>query len=347
MKLHSGGSKAALRCLSRWSIQCYSHSARVTPVPALQNHALPLDRFREAAYKAEKPLIIKAAYEQGTLPAVSRWFVPEGSDEAASGVQKWTTTPYLEQFAGTAFPYELIAPQNENSSKADIVHHFQSWLSKSGDETYTALASILAHHTSVCGPYQSTQPQLLRFYAPLALLVAALKFNREHSHTPLTKLYIAQSALADLPPELQTDVPAPEIVRHAGKGDVYDSSVWLGLEPTYTPWHRDPNPNLFVQLCSSKTVRTMSPSAGEHVFRMVQMRLGQSGSSRIRGEEMMLGPEREALHEAIWGSDTAEGLREAHLDPGDSLFIPKGWWHSVKSDFADGRLNGSVNWWFR
>jgi len=33
------------------------------------------------------------------------------------------------------------------------------------------------------------------------------------------------------------------------------------------------------------------------------------------------------------------------VSPGDALFIPKGWWHSIKSVGIG--VTASVNWWFR
>ena len=61
----------------------------------------------------------------------------------------------------------------------------------------------------------------------------------------------------------------------------------------------------------------------------------------------MAGTEKAALDEAVWGELAPEDIKEAKLDAGDALFIPLGWWHSVKSAHNEGRLNGSVNWWFR
>ena len=187
---------------------------------------------------------------------------------------------------------------------------------------------------------------MLHFFAELALLLSALKFN-QGSDIPLTQLYIAQSPIGDLPERLQADLPTPDLVRLAGKGDIYGSSIWLGLEPTYTPWHRDPNPNLLCQLCGTKTIRMLPPGPGEDLFRRVQRHLGRQGNSRIRGMNMMDGKERNALYEALWGSNIPEDTWEVTLGSGQGLFIPLGWWHTVKSRSTDGRLNGSVNWWFR
>jgi hypothetical protein len=188
-----------------------------------------------------------------------------------------------------------------------------------------------------------------QLYAPLELLVKALEFNAKstaNSRPPIL-LYVAQSSLSDLPQPLQDDLPTPELVKSAGKGDVYSSSLWLGTEPTYTPLHRDPNPNLFCQIHSSKVVRLLPPSFGEQLFIQVQARIHQQANSRIRSSEMMEGKEREELHRAVWEPDETGQFFEAELDAGDSLFIPKGWWHSVKSKASEGGLNGSVNWWFR
>jgi hypothetical protein len=133
----------------------------------------------------------------------------------------------------------------------------------------------------------------------------------------------------------------------AGKGDVYETSIWLGQAPTYTPLHRDPNPNLFVQLAGKKTVRLFPPKVGSAIFALVQERIGGSGNAVMRGEEMMMGAERAVLEEVVWGGESvyAREAWQAELRAGDGLFIPKGWWHSIKG-VGEG-MTGSVNWWFR
>ena len=162
------------------------------------------------------------------------------------------------------------------------------------------------------------------------------------------RLYLAQASFAGLPDTLKADLPTPEIVAKSGTGDVYDTNIWMGIPPTYTPLHRDPNPNLFVQLAGNKIVRILQPDLGEEVFKRVQRALGRSESAAFRGEDMMKGEEKRLLEHQIWndgfGLDSEAGY-EVHVGRGDGLFIPKGWWHSVKG-VGDG-ITGSVNWWFR
>ncbi|KAI9845762.1 MAG: hypothetical protein M1838_001549, partial [Thelocarpon superellum] len=150
---------------------------------------------------------------------------------------------------------------------------------------------------------------------------------------------------------LRDDLPEPDIVRHAGRGDVYDANLWIGRPPTYTPLHRDPNPNLFLQLAGHKVVRLFPPPLGTDIFARVQKKLGRHGSPVFRGEEMMHGEERDLLEHEVWTSEPSrlsgeiDGCYEARLQQGDGLFIPKGWWHSVKG--VGQGINASVNWWFR
>ncbi|KAL2759479.1 hypothetical protein ACRALDRAFT_1060472 [Sodiomyces alcalophilus JCM 7366] len=257
----------------------------------------------------------------------------------------------MSQFAHHMFPYELTTPPQHpgvyDASK-DPIQRFISWLLSGSDPANAMLSGIVREVATQPSP--GPGPSFTRFDAPLLLMLRAVEFNqvnRSQDDVTLKQLYIAQSPLPDLPTDLQQDLPTPRLVKEAGKGDVYTSSIWMGLEPTYTPLHRDPNPNLFCQLLGDKTVRLMSPRSGDRVFRRVQAQLGQQGSSRIRGIEMMQGPEKEALNAIVWGSDASGDMLEARLGPGDALFIPTGWWHSVKSTHADGRLNVSVNWWFR
>ncbi|KAK4111002.1 Clavaminate synthase-like protein [Canariomyces notabilis] len=368
---------------------------RLSTVPQVVG---PIDvaDFRERAFAAGKPLVIRSRSHSNhapaeaqsnnetpsvTLPALTKWFASSRQDDGVD------LSPDLRQHSSVILPYELILPASTRPFRPRIpILGFLSWLSESPSKLHQQLASLLQHHITVNHPQpqafqlQPTRPNtdtpthtnntsseeetfFLRFDAPLALLCAALEFNNtaQHHHPPLSELYIAQASLSLLPEALQSDLPTPALVQQAGKGDVYSSSIWLGLEPTYTPWHRDPNPNLFCQLCGEKVVRLLPPRQGEALFRAVQARLllghGQVGaeSARIRGEEMMQGLERRGLKEAVWGGgkeDRDETMRrdmvQAVVGPGDVLFIPLGWWHSVRSGGeVEGRLNGSVNWWFR
>jgi hypothetical protein len=93
-------------------------------------------------------------------------------------------------------------------------------------------------------------------------------------------------------------------------------------------------------------------------------KIGSMGVS-VRGEEMMVGEEGRLTEDVIWGNDgrmnaqekivrnnfvgpedtreddeELEGV-EARLGPGDGLFIPKGWWHSIKG-VGEG-VNASVS----
>jgi ribosomal protein L16 Arg81 hydroxylase len=109
-----------------------------------------------------------------------------------------------------------------------------------------------------------------------------------------------------------------------------------------TPLHRDPNPNLFVQLAGSKKIRLMKPDAGRDLFARVRA----SGShANMRGEEMMAGDENARLEDAVWNEESALGEDvqgwEATLESGDGLYIPLGWWHSVRG-FGVG-VNASVS----
>lgn len=170
-------------------------------------------------------------------------------------------------------------------------------------------------------------------------------------------IYLAQCSLSTLPESLQADIPVPSLVLQAGKGDVYESSFWLGRPPTYTPLHRDPNPNFFLQLAGHKVIRLFPPEVGDAIFDRVQDQLrltdgpGQSSAS-FRGEEMMAGPERELLHRAVWHDDISDGMtlaieygQQVEVGLGEALFIPKGWWHSVKG--VGSGITASANWWFR
>ncbi|KAI5376239.1 Clavaminate synthase-like protein [Alternaria alternata] len=188
-----------------------------------------------------------------------------------------------------------------------------------------------------------------RFEAPLSLLLQ----HMSAAETQDTSLYLAQHSLADLPAPLQEDLPTPSLfLPHLkARGDIYASSLWMGRPPTRTPLHRDPNPNIFVQLAGKKTIRLMKPEVGRGVYEIVRQKVhGAGGDANMRGEEMMQGGEMEGLEDAVWNDDPEVKMADATgvettLRSGDALYIPHGWWHAVR---GIGRgANASVNWWFR
>ncbi|KAI5299806.1 hypothetical protein KEM55_001653 [Ascosphaera atra] len=207
--------------------------------------------------------------------------------------------------------------------------------------------------------FKGPESQLPTFSRDLLPLSFFLGWTRISSKSTGARIYLAQCKLRDLPGSMQKELePVPDLVKHAGKGDVYDTSIWLGLPPTYTPLHRDPNPNLFVQLHGTKIVRLCPPETGMEIFKDVRAIVdgGKNGrrlrnSAVFRGEEMMVGREKELLEDAVWAnsSDTKEAADatdavdgyEVSLNAGDGLFIPTGWWHSLKS--VGDKFSGSVS----
>lgn len=279
---------------------------------------LTVEKFREEAFRPAVPCVFRKGHF-ASLPAASKWFHRQRKSENASPC---LNTSYLSPYGAVAIPLEFT--------------------------TYRAGSST-----------ESSAPQVVsfdRFEAPLAKFL-----EQAHSHSAgapekqylaeWAQMYLAQCPLASLPPAMQADLPTPEIVLRAGKGDVYDSSIWIGAAPTYTPLHRDPNPNLFVQLVGRKIFRLCEPAVGRAIFDEVQREIGRNDfSATMRGEEMMQGDERTLLERIIWRDEEAPAsittaVAEAVLDDGDGLFIPKGWWHSVKG--VGSGIIGSANWWFR
>lgn len=271
-----------------------SSTYRYRPLETLQDASI--DRFREQCFIPERPAILPRQFFRD-LP-VERWFTTQNDTPRLR-----LNTEYLEQHGSNAFvPLELTQPSPSPSPSAAESH---------------------------------TELTFRHFHAPLSLFLQWMQTAETNPQQP-TRLYLAQCQLSDLPPVLRADFAIPELVAKAGRGDVYDTNVWIGHPPTYTPLHRDPNPNLFVQMAGEKAVRLISPDEGLGLFATVRRQLGRSGgreAAAIRGEEMMQGPERALLQRAVWDDDAgceAKGGFEARLGPGDGLFIPKGWWHSIK-----------------
>ncbi|KAG9237238.1 hypothetical protein BJ875DRAFT_167894 [Amylocarpus encephaloides] len=311
-------------------------------------HRVDINEFRRRAFTPGLPIAIKTIRDasrasqavdeklerEAALPAIERWFAKAGAEDAEQNGNenrrgRVMSREYLHNFRETILPYEWFHEPREDPERGLGLRN--GCPPNHPKNVIRVLESLLD---------DSPGRKFHRLSAPLSIFLQACEID-----PPIQNLYIAQAQIADLPRQLRDDLPTPRIVTDAGKGDVYDANIWMGIPPTYTPLHKDPNPNLFVQLASSKNVRIFKPSDGNAIFAEVQRKLGVRSSFSIRGEEMMEGPEREVLGEAVWGPNAPQRGYEVVVNPGDALFIPKGWWHSIKS--IGGDVNASVNWWFR
>lgn len=302
--------------------RCYSTKAART-VPTLQDASL--ETFRQNAFEPAVPALLPRGC-QAHIPAITKWFKQPGSKGKSKATR--LETRYLSIFGSVILPLEI-------TNDGDFMRIQQS-------------LGFFLEFVTACESTYILPPQPYVAHRSSTTNGTGPPDSPPRAHTiPTARIYIAQASLTDLPMAMRADLPTPELVLKSGKGDVYDSSIWLGQAPTYTPLHRDPNPNLFVQLAGRKVVRLYEPRAGNAVFSKVQEAIGGNASATMRGEEMMQGQEKELLEKEVWsdGEDTMGGAWQAELETGDALFIPKGWWHSVKG--LGEEINGSVNWWFR
>ena len=297
-----------LRYLLRHSRHYSTSVSSFRAIPLLPSASLKI--FQDQAFRPALPhLLPRESFT--SIPAVGKWF----HESSEHGAQCHINTAYLKKWGTAVVPLEIT---NEDGKFAQIHQPLQFFLEYVGHR--------FGH-----------------VYILLLTKVSASELETKAS------IYLAQASLSDLPSSLLKDLPTPDLVSKAGKGDIYDTSIWLGRAPTYTPLHRDPNPNLFVHLAGRKQVRLFKPDLGNAIFHHVQNNIGGAANATMRGAEMMEGAERAALEQAVWDPPsgsfwTSEGL-QCEVAPGDGLFIPKGWWHSIKG-VGQGMI-GSVNWWFR
>ncbi|KAF2222966.1 hypothetical protein BDZ85DRAFT_262742 [Elsinoe ampelina] len=288
---------------------------------------------------------IRCSINTGSLPRRQSKFQSTLASTRTLTVQPVTrlTSGDVDHFRDTAFKPQIPALLPEGYYRS--LPAISKWVTcpKNSHERPALIRSYLEQFASTSVPLELTiGGDFARVDQPLSIFLDA----SESITTSEARVYLAQASLSDLPEDLRRDLPTPDLVLKAGKGDVYDTSIWLGLAPTYTPLHRDPNPNLFVQLAGTKRVRLFSPDVGRAIFGHVQAEIGGHASATMRGEEMMQGEERRALEDAVWGEAEhrpwLQDALECEVGAGDGLFIPKGWWHSIKG-VGEG-MTGSSMW---
>lgn len=170
------------------------------------------------------------------------------------------------------------------------------------------------------------------------------------SSSPVTDTrvgYLAQHPLLTQLPSLRADILIPDLCYTSPPPHPTDSSqnqpeleepkmnAWFGPPGTITPLHTDPYHNLLVQVVGRKYVRLYPPTEGRMRPR------GREGGVEMANTSMW-----DVGVEEGWDEDNEDEEEEDRqrrrqefkempfvdciLEPGDTLYIPIGWWHYVR-----------------
>ena len=193
--------------------------------------------------------------------------------------------------------------------------------------------------------------------------------------------YLAQHDLFAQIPELRSDICIPDfcyaniLENGAQEGD--DGSdeedidreimlnAWFGPAHTISPLHTDPHHNILAQVVGSKYVRLYAPDQTSKLYpRSAEGEVDMSNTSQVdidlamkilEGRDLepepeqaqdekykaMMQAQRDDLLERFPAFGEAQYV-EGVLGPGECLFIPRGWWHFIRSTSA----SCSVSFWW-
>jgi hypothetical protein len=251
-------------------------------------------------------------------------------------------------FAISAFRAEFFLPSRPTIISGCGLPAVKKWFEEA--ENCKSFSQYLRDHASTSKVEVELRNlrtrSLSRVTLPYSEAITLLNAQRAGQWPSDTTVYIAQSSINDLCNELASDLPTPRIVRETARGDEYGSSLWMGFPPTSTPLHHDPNPNFFIQMAGMKRFRLLDPPNGALMY---QAAMGNRGS-RVRGAELLVGEESQQIEEWLWGEKSPEDISgqvqmdcfEACLSEEDGIFIPLGWWHSVRGIGNAASINASV-----
>lgn len=111
-----------------------------------------------------------------------------------------------------------------------------------------------------------------------------------------------------------------------------------GTFGTVTHLHTDEADNVLCQVGGHKLVRMWPPEVGDACFHVDETRGGNGASNKFSP----IDAEAPDLDKFPKFADAAGKCFVCVLSPDDSLFIPKGWWHHVRSLTP----SFSLNFWF-
>ena len=181
------------------------------------------------------------------------------------------------------------------------------------------------------------------------------KRKRSPAPAPATKpaatAYLAQHQLFTQLPRLRSDIEIPDLCytsppKHPTDAtqdmpelDTPQLNAWFGPGGTITPLHTDPYHNLLVQVVGRKYVRLYGPwetprmqargkEDGVEMGNTSQVDVGAAEGWDDADKDGEKDKDEEALRRLE--EFRAVPYRDCILEPGDTLYIPIGWWHYVR-----------------
>jgi lysine-specific demethylase 8 len=200
--------------------------------------------------------------------------------------------------------------------------------------------------------YNSGQKATVKFGDYLDYLALCIEKVRHGSKDDLEIVYLAQNELF---PQVQNDIPIPTFccepneAHGIGEGNLYHTMLWMGPKNTVSPLHYDPLDNLLIQVVGWKRVLLFPPDDKSKTFHT-------SNDANCSGDKQWhhAGVDENQYNTSAVDIENPDLERypnfelapipfECTLGPGDALYIPKKWWHHVRSlDFSV-----SANIWWR
>ena len=131
--------------------------------------------------------------------------------------------------------------------------------------------------------------------------------------------YLAQHQLLEQVPALMEDIEIPDYCYTGDQEDV-DVNVWIGPRGTVSPPHTDPKHNILCQVAGTKFVALFLPSETPNLYPSNMPMMENTSTVDLDVPDLDKFPKLKEL----------KGF-SAVIGPGDSLYIPKGVWHYVRS----------------
>ncbi|KIL69641.1 hypothetical protein M378DRAFT_68924 [Amanita muscaria Koide BX008] len=168
-------------------------------------------------------------------------------------------------------------------------------------------------------------------------------------------MYLAQHNIFMQFPVLHADIMVPDYVyadlsnsNHVApeNDEGLVTNAWLGPRGTISPAHTDPYYNMYVQLVGCKTVWLAPPDISSWMYPCTQLappepdsKPEMSNTTRVDvfGKRTI----NENQFPDFWKEVVPRAMSYT-LSAGDLLYIPAGWWHSMRSE----ETSISVSMWF-